>query len=986
MYRPPPGPYNASSYGSPVQPGPGGSPWQGPPSVPGSESVSPAAAAWKEHQTAEGRKYWFNTVTRQSTWEKPKELLTPEEKALMNSPWKEYTTPQGKKYYSNSQTKETVWEMPAEYKELTEKAQAAKEKAAQEASKMSAFTAGIEKLSRFEPPPSATLLAQTPAVEFATREEAEKAFNKLLKETGVKPDWTWEQTMRAIITHPLYRALKTLGERKAAFHAFIDKEAKREREQREERETKQRMSFFHMLENTREIKPYTRFRNAAKLLANHPAFTQLKPEKQREIYFEEYVHGLQRREKDRLRELRKSSMERFADLLRNIPEITYKTKWKEAQSIYLRRPEFEDPKAFEGMDSLDFLSVFEEHSRQLWETPLEELNQMIRDGRRKERKAREAFKSLLDELLEKRLINAHTMWKEIYPHIKDDQRYLDLLGVRDSTPLDFLWDLLDTLDEQLYQQKKIIYDKLKQHDFEVTTETSYEEYLAIISQDEQISQKVPEENVKYIFQHLQNKAEHRLKEEKRRQEKKLRKKMDALRHALKRLEPPVSLESEWKDIRPRAETLPEFQDIEDEENRVEAFNKFIKRLKEKQNEQDDDEDEEGIIKEDEDTSYSRHRRSRSRVSKRHSRHSIRRESDRDSDHGFSDEERAKKRRRKRHLPRPDGYDYPVETGHSSAEEGEALDEYVQSTKHLGTSEDGDAQGWMIWCNRRGVDRYASSCWKRDREILDRDVSRKYFKPWLRFVLTIWLYHVTAIDHPSFSDSEYRDRRAAITQIAKQYRVGQTIPSVDYNAFEINTWSNVYCDVKKLYPTHACEEYSKMFDMLEQKGVFSERTIPQLESVSAFLKERTGFTILPVMGFVIPRHFMNALAFRVFCSVQYLRHPARPHFTPEPDICHEMLGHVPMFADPNFADLSQEIGLASLGASDEQIDKLSALYWATAEFGLCRQEGGIRAYGAALLSSSGELEYSLSEQATVQPFDANTIASRKYTGTEYQPVK
>ncbi|KAG0187104.1 hypothetical protein DFQ28_006853 [Apophysomyces sp. BC1034] len=229
MYRPPPGPYNASPYGSPAQPGPAGSPWQTPPSASGSESGSPAAGAWKEHQTAEGRKYWFNTVTRQSTWEKPKELLTPEEKALMNSPWKEYTTPQGKKYYSNSQTKETVWEMPTEYKELTEKAAAAKEKAAAEASRMSAFTAGIEKLSRFEPPPSATLLAQTPAVEFATREEAEKAFNKLLKETGVKPDWTWEQTMRAIITHPLYRALKTLGERKAAFHAFVDKEAKRER-------------------------------------------------------------------------------------------------------------------------------------------------------------------------------------------------------------------------------------------------------------------------------------------------------------------------------------------------------------------------------------------------------------------------------------------------------------------------------------------------------------------------------------------------------------------------------------------------------------------------------------------------------------------------------------------------------------------------------------------------------------------------------------
>lgn len=71
---------------------------------------------WKEHTTAEGRKYWYNNITRQSTWEKPDDLLTPEEKVLKISSWKEYTTADGKKYYSNTKTKETVWEIPAELK------------------------------------------------------------------------------------------------------------------------------------------------------------------------------------------------------------------------------------------------------------------------------------------------------------------------------------------------------------------------------------------------------------------------------------------------------------------------------------------------------------------------------------------------------------------------------------------------------------------------------------------------------------------------------------------------------------------------------------------------------------------------------------------------------------------------------------------------------------------------------------------------------
>lgn len=134
---------------------------------------------------------------------------------------------------------------------------------------------------------------------------------------------------------------------------------------------------------------------------------------------------------------------------------------------------------------------------------------------------------------------------------------------------------------------------------------------------------------------------------------------------------------------------------------------------------------------------------------------------------------------------------------------------------------------------------------------------------------------------------------------------------------------------------------------------------------------------PVGGLISQREFLNGLAFKVFHSTQYIRHHAKPLYTPEPDIMHELMGHAPMFSHKPFADFSQDIGLASLGASELELRKLAAIYWFTIEFGMVKEPTGVKAYGAGILGGVGELEYCLTDKPKLYPLDLVEITTKHY---------
>jgi len=166
----------------------------------------------------------------------------------------------------------------------------------------------------------------------------------------------------------------------------------------------------------------------------------------------------------------------------------------------------------------------------------------------------------------------------------------------------------------------------------------------------------------------------------------------------------------------------------------------------------------------------------------------------------------------------------------------------------------------------------------------------------------------------FHDPAYKQRRVDICNLAKTHSLGEPIPRLEYTSEEHAVWSAVLKELEPLYERHACAAFLKALPAFN----FTADEVPQLQDLSAVLQRTTGWQIRPTAGLLHPRDFLAGLAFRCFHSTQYMRHPSKPDYTPEPDLVHEVLGHVPMLADPAFCDLAHNIGVASLGADDKTI--------------------------------------------------------------------
>jgi len=240
-------------------------------------------------------------------------------------------------------------------------------------------------------------------------------------------------------------------------------------------------------------------------------------------------------------------------------------------------------------------------------------------------------------------------------------------------------------------------------------------------------------------------------------------------------------------------------------------------------------------------------------------------------------------------------------------------------------------------------------------------------------------------HPGYHDEAYKARRKKVVDTSNTYKIGGEIPYVEYTEEETALWNKVYSMLSAMHPKYACKGYNDGCKMLEEAGLLRHDKVPQVRDLSAFLQSKTGWQLRPIGGYVEPRDFLAHLAYRYFPCTQYIRHPKNVDYSPDPDGIHDMVGHLPMFLNQELADLTQKIGEISLGASDAMIKKLTSLYWFTVEVGLTKEEGESKIYGAAILSSCSEMEFSLSGRVPLMDFCPNDAATRSFDPTHYQEV-
>jgi phenylalanine-4-hydroxylase len=223
-------------------------------------------------------------------------------------------------------------------------------------------------------------------------------------------------------------------------------------------------------------------------------------------------------------------------------------------------------------------------------------------------------------------------------------------------------------------------------------------------------------------------------------------------------------------------------------------------------------------------------------------------------------------------------------------------------------------------------------------------------------------------------------RSVKLRVAEPYLIKQDWSA--YSQEQHGIWAELVGRRMPQLQAHACEEYLQGF---EQIGLRAD-LIPDLTEVNKRLRPRTGWSATPVSGFLPAPAFFEMLAARKFPTTTWLRSRSSLGYTPEPDIFHDVFGHVPMHAHSVFADFLQHYGKVCAALTDKDaLERMGRLFWFTVEFGVIRQKGAVKVYGSGLISSHQESTYVIGGGPEIRDFNVDQVFNQEFSTSEMQKV-
>ncbi|CAI0401259.1 unnamed protein product [Linum tenue] len=423
---------------------------------------------------------------------------------------------------------------------------------------------------------------------FIDKQEARNAFKLLLESASVGLDWTWEQTMRVIITDKRYGALKTLGERKQAFTEFLAERRKQEAEERRTKQKKAREEFRNMLEESSDITTATRWSKVISLFEHDERFKAIERERDRKDLFDAYLEelaeklsmlltllawGVYYQERVRAHEERKRNVMEYRQFLQSCDFIKASTQWRKVQE------RLEADERCSRLEKIDRLEIFQDYLRDLEKEEEEQRKIQKEEMRKAERKNRDEFRKLLEEHVAAGTLTAKTHWRDYYLTVKDLPAYLAVVSNTSGlTAKDLFDDVAEELNKQYHVDKTRIKEVVKLKKVPMASAWTLEDFKAAFELDV-ASPPVSDPNLQMIFEELLERVKEKEDKEAKRRKRLAEGFLDLLRSIKE-----ITASSKWESCKEQVDGSREFSSIGEESFCREIFEEYINQLKDQEKE------------------------------------------------------------------------------------------------------------------------------------------------------------------------------------------------------------------------------------------------------------------------------------------------------------------------------------------------------------------------------------------------------------------